>query len=117
MIFKPSFVLLSNTLRIWELDLPNRKIRPLDVNTGQIKRIVKSISVSEVDDYFYCGTTTGDILQVSYPNGLLKAIGPEKNKFSLGVTALQCLKTGDLLAGSGDGKVYLLAPNTFKPKK
>jgi hypothetical protein len=104
-------------LRIWELDLPNRKIRPLDVNLGQTKRIVKSISVSEVEDVFYCGTTTGDILQIGYPNGSFKAIGPEKNKFSLGVTTVQCLKNGDLLAGSGDGKVMLLAPLTFKPKK
>lgn len=107
----------NNTLRIWELDLPNRKIRPLDVNLGQIKRIIKCIGVSETEDYFYCGTTTGDILQIAYPSGLFKAIGPEKNKFSLGVTALQCLKTGDILAGAGDGKVYTLAPNTFKPKK
>lgn len=96
--------------------MPNRKIRPLDVNLGQTKRIVKSISSSEVEDVFYCGTTTGDILQIGY-KGQFKAIGPEKNKFSLGVTALQSLKNGDLLAGSGDGKVYLLAPLTFKPKK
>ena len=104
-------------MRIWELDLPNRKIRPLDVNLGQTKRIVKAISVSEVDDVFYCGTTTGDILEIGYPSGSYKAIGPEKNKFSLGVTAIQCLKNGDILAGSGDGKVMLLTPSTFKTKK
>lgn len=72
---------------------------------------------SETEDSFYCGTTSGDILQITYPNGQFKALGPEKNKFSLGVTALQCLKNGDLLAGAGDGKLYLLAPGTFKPKK
>ena len=107
----------SNTLRIWELDLPNRKIRPLDVNLGQTKRIVKSIAVAETEDTFYCGTTSGDILQISYPNGSFRAIGPEKNKFSLGVTAIKCLKNGDILAGTGDGKVVLLAPGTFKTKK
>jgi hypothetical protein len=104
-------------LRIWELDLPNRKIRPLDVNLGQTKRIVKSISVSEIEDVFFCGTTTGDILEIAYPSGSFKAIGPEKNKYSLGVNALQCLNNGDILAGAGDGKVMLLAPPTFKPKK
>lgn len=106
----------NNTLRIWELDLPNRKIRPLDVNLGQTKRIVKTISSSDSEDVFFCGTTTGDILQIGY-QGQFKAIGPEKNKFSLGVTALQCLKSGDILAGSGDGKVHLLAPLSFKTKK
>lgn len=107
----------NNTLRIWELDLANRKIRPLDVNLGQTKRIVKSISVSEIDDTFYCGTTSGDILQITHPQGQFKSIGPEKNKFSLGVTAIQCLRNGDILAGTGEGKLYLLAPGTFKPKK
>jgi hypothetical protein len=109
--------LKSNTLRIWELDVPNRKIRPLDVMLGQTKRIIKSLSVSEVDDYFFCGTTTGDILQIAYPSGLFKAIGPEKNKFSMGITSIQCLKTGEILVGSGDGKVSLVTPGTFKTKK
>lgn len=107
----------NNTLRIWELDLPNRKIRPIDVNLGQTKRIVKCISVSEVDSTFYCGTTSGDLLQITYPNGLFKSIGPEKNKYSLGISSLQSLKTGDLLCGTGDGKLLLLDTKTFKPKK
>ena len=74
-------------------------------------------TISETEDEFFCGTTSGDILRVGYPSGQFKAIGPEKNKYSLGVTAIQCLKNGDILAGSGDGAVMLLAPNTFKPKK
>ena len=82
-----------------------------------MKRIFKSITVSEVDNTFYCGSTTGDIVQIGYPEGSFKAIGPEKNKYSLGVNTLQSLKTGDLLAGSGDGKLMLLSPNTFKTKK
>ena len=109
--------MISNTLRIWELDLPNRKIRPTDVNLGQTKRIVKSMTCRETEDVFYCGTTSGDILTIGYPGGSFKAIGPEKNKYSLGINAIQWLKSGDILAGSGDGKVYLLTPNTFKPKK
>jgi hypothetical protein len=56
-------------------------------------------------------------MQITYPQGQFKSLGPEKNKFSLGVTALQCLKNGDILAGAGDGKLMLLAPGTFKPKK
>lgn len=96
--------------------MPNRKIRPVDVNLGQIKRIVKSMAASETEDTVYCGTTSGDLLAIGY-QGQFKAIGPEKNKYSLGVTALTCLKNGDLLAGCGDGKVLLLAPQNFKPKK
>jgi len=41
-----------------------RKIVPTDCNLGQLKRIVKCIQVSEDDQYMYCGTTSGDVLQV-----------------------------------------------------
>ena len=45
--------------------MENRKIRPTDVNMGQVKRIVKCIEVLENDNYFYCGTTTGDIIAIN----------------------------------------------------
>ena len=32
------------------------------------------------------------------------AIGPEKNKYSLGINTLQWLKNGDLLAGAGENQ-------------
>ena len=36
----------SKTLRVWDLDLENRKIRPQEVSMGQLKRTVKCIQVS-----------------------------------------------------------------------
>lgn len=36
----------SGTLRVWELDVINRKIKPTDCQTGKLKRIVKCIEVS-----------------------------------------------------------------------
>lgn len=73
--------------------------------------------VSETDDTFYCGTTSGDIMQIGSSNAQFRAIGPEKNKISLGVSSIQCLKNGDLLVGCGDGRLLLLALPTFKIKK
>ena len=55
----------SHTLRVWELNPEARKIIPTDCNLGQLKRIVQCIRVSHDDKYVFCGTTTGDILQVS----------------------------------------------------
>ena len=37
---------------------------PTDCNLGQLKRIVNCIEVSEDDQYMYCGTTSGDVIQV-----------------------------------------------------
>lgn len=55
----------SHTLRVWELDVENRKIRPTDVSMGQVKRLVKCIEVQDDDKYFYCGTSTGDIIAIN----------------------------------------------------
>jgi cilia- and flagella-associated protein 52 len=66
------------TLRVWELNLLQRKIRATDVQTGQIKRIVKCIAVDQDDECMYCGTTTGDLLQVNIKTKLFKHAGPKE---------------------------------------
>ncbi|KAK3575656.1 hypothetical protein QTP86_031627 [Hemibagrus guttatus] len=105
------------TLRVWELDLPNRKIRPTECQTGQLKRVIKCIEIAEDDSFFYCGTTSGDVLRVNLKSCLLNSCGPQKHKFSKGVNALKILKTGDLLVGSGDGMFSLCSSTTFKTIK
>ena len=54
----------SHTLRVWELSPENRKIIATDCNLGQLKRIVQCIQVSPDDNYMFCGTSSGDVLQV-----------------------------------------------------
>ena len=46
-------------------------------------------------------------------------LGPEKDRFSLGVTALALLKSGELVVGAGDGTVCLVkgAADHFKRTK
>ncbi|KAI8512301.1 Cilia- and flagella-associated protein 52 [Branchiostoma belcheri] len=107
----------DGTLRVWELDVANRKIRPTDVNMGQIKRIVKCIEVKDDDNYFYCGTTSGDILAINTKTKLFQHYGPEKDKFSLGVTSMALLKTGNILVGGGDGTVAVVTQAVNKKDK
>jgi hypothetical protein len=45
---------------------------------------------------------------------LFRHYGPQKEKFSLGIQALQILKTGDALIGAGDGTVALLKGQSYK---
>ncbi|MGH0164119.1 UNVERIFIED_CONTAM: hypothetical protein FKN15_046365 [Acipenser sinensis] len=103
----------NSTLRVWDLDLPNRKIHPTECQTGQLKRIVTCLEVSDDDSFFFCGTSSGDILTVNLKTKLLNSCAPQKKKFSLGVTALKTLKTGDMLVGSGDGVVSLCKGTPF----
>lgn len=84
---------------------------------GQLKRVVRCIEMSHDDSFFYCGTTTGDIMAVNMSSFNFQAIGPDKNRFSLGVTALCLLKTGELLVGGGDGTVAVVRGMEGKFKK
>ncbi|KAJ3312304.1 Cilia- and flagella-associated protein 52 [Boothiomyces sp. JEL0838] len=103
------------TLRVWELNAEKRKVRATNCQTGQIKRIVKCIAVDENDEYMYCGTTTGDLQQVSLKSKLFKKAGPPKEKdlFSLGILSTALSPNGDsVIAGCGDGTIAVLGlPN------
>ncbi|CAH8592217.1 unnamed protein product [Schistosoma turkestanicum] len=95
----------ENTVRVWSLDLGNRKIRPVDCNLGQVKRTIQCLSVLHNDEIFFAGTTTGDVLAISMKHYLLQVITPEKDWLSMGVTTLKILGESMLLVGSGNGVV------------
>jgi len=103
-------------MRVWWVDAPNHKIKSADCITGTTRRIVSCIEVGADDQYFYCGTTTGDILKVNIHSQKLVSLGPVKStsKFSCGVTAMKLLKTNDLLIGTGTGKVKVLKTTSDK---
>ncbi|KAI3387679.1 hypothetical protein SNEBB_005282 [Seison nebaliae] len=113
------FVTAGNqTLRTWMLDVTNRKIRPTDVNTGTIKRVLRSISMARDGCSFFVGSTTGDFLRVMLPSSQFRTIGPTKNKISIGITSLVALDNGKmLLIGGGDGTIALMTADTFLVKK
>uniref|UniRef100_A0AAX7W009 Cilia- and flagella-associated protein 52 n=1 Tax=Astatotilapia calliptera TaxID=8154 RepID=A0AAX7W009_ASTCA len=102
----------SGTLRVWELDLPNRKIRPTECQTGKLKR-----TISEDDQFIFCGTMSGDIMKVNLKTKLLNHCGPAKSKYSMGVNVIKILKSGDLLVGCGSGTVTLSSGTNFKTLK
>uniref|UniRef100_A0A7M4EJV5 Cilia- and flagella-associated protein 52 n=1 Tax=Crocodylus porosus TaxID=8502 RepID=A0A7M4EJV5_CROPO len=102
------------TIRVWELDLPNRKIRSTECQTGQLKRVITCIIMADDDSYFYVGTTSGDILKLNTKSKLMSDYGPMKDKFSQGVTALLLLKTGELLVGTGGGIIALFKGSNYR---
>jgi cilia- and flagella-associated protein 52 len=52
-------------LRVWGFDVSKRQLYPTDCHLGQLKRVVDSIAIDAKDEYMYCGTKTGDVIQVS----------------------------------------------------
>ncbi|KAJ3226356.1 Cilia- and flagella-associated protein 52 [Clydaea vesicula] len=99
-------------LRVWELNAAQRKVRATDCQTGQIKRIVMCITIDATDEFMYCGTTTGDLLQVNLKTKLFKNSGPPKDKdfFSMGILSVALHPTNpSVLVGCGDGTVSSLS--------
>lgn len=54
----------KGNLHVWEYDEVNNKLRPHAVKLGNLQRSFNCLAVSPTDDYAYCGTTSGDVLQV-----------------------------------------------------
>uniref|UniRef100_A0A663NF05 Cilia- and flagella-associated protein 52 n=1 Tax=Athene cunicularia TaxID=194338 RepID=A0A663NF05_ATHCN len=78
------FVTAGNgTIRVWELDLANRKIHPTECQTGQLRRVIMCVKVADDDNYFCVGTSSGDILKLNTNNKLMTDYRPQKEKFSL----------------------------------
>merc|ERR1719162_1361340 len=94
-------------VRVWQFDLPNKKLRATQANLGQLKRVTTNILLSGDDQFVYCGTQTGDFLEVSLDRALFKRSTP-KTPFSLGITCSALLPNGDMLVGTGDGTIARL---------
>lgn len=54
--------------------------------------------------------------QVNLTSRLLQFYGPQKNKLSCGIKALQLLPDGKVLVGSGEGVITCLLPSLVKTK-
>ena len=53
-------------LNVWQYDHHTNKLVPSDVQLGQLRRCFTCVAVDAADQYMYCGTATGDVLQVMF---------------------------------------------------
>lgn len=95
-------------LRIWQHDVVTCKLLPQDAILGQLKREFRTVTIDQADQYAYCGSSTGDVLQVSLDTALFKNLGPGKEGLHLGATASFEIPTGDVVVGSGDGTLVVM---------
>lgn len=102
-------------VRVWQFDLPNKKLRATEAHTGQVKRVTTNVLVSADDSMVYCGTETGDLLEITLDRALHKRTAP-KQPFSMGITCSALLPSGDMLVGTGDGTVARLDATTLRVK-
>eukprot|EP01083_Nonionella_stella_P250775 865977_1 len=105
--------------RVWQFDLPNRKIRPTDCQLGQIKRVINCICIDDNDENMFCGTQSGDLLKINIESKLFKDLGPKRcppdarvpkkqRPFSMGIKSILLAGDGRVVVGGGDGTVALM---------
>mmetsp|Transcript_114498 Transcript_114498/g.310878 ORF Transcript_114498/g.310878 Transcript_114498/m.310878 type:complete len:540 (+) Transcript_114498:1-1620(+) len=99
----------------WELDVASKKLRPTGADLGSMKRSISNVVIDAEDHLCYCGTSTGDIMQVDLGTDRFKQVCPTK-LFPQGVTCSVMLPDGDLLVGTGSGAIARIAGNTLKAK-
>uniref|UniRef100_A0A8B9MC31 Cilia- and flagella-associated protein 52 n=1 Tax=Accipiter nisus TaxID=211598 RepID=A0A8B9MC31_9AVES len=130
------FVTAGNgTIRVWELDLANRKIYPTECQTGQLRRVITCGKMADDDNYCYVGTSSGDVLKVNTNNKLMTDYGPQKEKFSSvssssakplpslnrkiqvqgAVTSLTCRgQSHQIFVGTNECQIYRINYTAFK---
>jgi len=88
----------------------------MGVNLGNIKRQFTCCEIDAADQYAYCGTKTGDFLEINLERAIYKRVGPVKELFSLGVNTIGLLPNGDIIVGGGDGRVSKISIQTMTAK-
>ncbi|XP_026820335.1 cilia- and flagella-associated protein 52-like [Rhopalosiphum maidis] len=125
----------DNMLRLWTLNKEQRNLQGLDTSFAKIKRKILCTVIDCLDEYAYCGTSTGDVLKVKlnfpadvtdqkpsasptlvgcfakYPAaaGKKRSAGVMVELYSKGVTSLLLFADdGTMIVGSGNGVVELV---------
>lgn len=97
---------------------PEPQLKPSDVNLGSLKRVIQCVVIDDTDSVAYCGTRTGDLLEVNITNG--RFIRASKNRFSLGVVSITFFKgveSNHVIVGNGDGSVARLDTQRLAVRK
>ncbi|XP_001948904.2 cilia- and flagella-associated protein 52-like [Acyrthosiphon pisum] len=124
----------DNILRLWTLNREQRNLQGLDTSFAKIKRKILCTEIDRLDEYAYCGTSTGDVLKIKlnfpadlavqkpstsptlvgcfakYPKpGKKQPPGITVELYSRGVTSLRLYgNDGTMIVGSGNGVVELV---------
>jgi len=98
----------------WSVDLVNKKLRPTNCKLGMCKRKAVTMVVDQDDSAVYCGTETGDMLEIGMERCLFKKMGGNKVNYSQGITASVIMRNGDIIAGTGTGIVVKFSAKTLK---
>lgn len=105
------------TIRVWDVHPHTLALNPANCALRTLRTVFNSVLISDSDQMAYCCSERGDVISINIEHRVLKNIGPEKTKFSLGVQTMVFLDDGHMLIGAGDGTLAVLTTDTFKVVK
>lgn len=76
----------NNAIKIWTFDPHAKRLKYFDCPLGHIKRYILNVSIDPIDEHAYCGTRSGDVLEISLSKGIYNRAGPVDKKFKGAVT-------------------------------
>jgi cilia- and flagella-associated protein 52 len=71
-----------NSVKVWTYEPATRKIKHFNCALGKINRYIICLSIDEIDEHAFCGTRSGDVLELSLSKGIFSRSGPINKKFS-----------------------------------
>ena len=113
-------------LNVWQVDYKLPKLHPIGARMGTVRRVITCLTLTDDDQFAFCGTETGDVLKIKVDRDEMRSFNDpdtkipslqivSKERFSLGILCIQCVpntSTGryNILLGSGDGQLVYLNP-------
>lgn len=91
-----------NSVKVWTFEPATRKIKSFDCALGKINRYIICLSIDDIDEHAFCGTRSGDILEVSLSKGIFNRSGPINKKFSGAINQV-LVKSKSVYAAVADG--------------
>lgn len=104
----------NNAVKFWTFNQKSFKFVVVDCQLGHIKRFINCVSIDSTDTFAYCGTRTGDILEIFIDKATFRKVGPIHRIFTGGIQTIVSHFTKSLLVGSGDGTVAKIDKKTMK---
>lgn len=69
-----------NSVKIWHFDVKTSKLTFINCPMGHVKRWMTCVDIDSIDEFAYCGTRSGDFIEVSLKKGIYQRSGPINKK-------------------------------------
>lgn len=104
----------NNAVKFWTFNEKQSKFLVTDCQLGHIKRFINCVSIDKTDTFAYCGTRTGDILEIFVDKAIFKRVGPINRIFTGGIQAVISSFNKDIYIGAGDGSIAKINKKTMQ---